>query len=312
MILSQDQTLIVSSLGWTDRCGLWVLQTRSADVSIHKISDAKYLSLQAGTKNYFAVIHHYDGDQLQISAHSFTDPPKMLARVIFGPTGNLFEGDTSVWKYVPKAYVAYFKRPALSDFHLFLIEPVLPSAEVVTLDWYNDLYDKGYQGVIGVVEVPDENKLIISVQRDSHPVLYDLEQRKVVRKLVLADRSGNPTLRFTQQAKELWADDYDTLLRLSPEDWSIKDMMRIQGAAIGCRQFIGAYSFNHGESLCAVARPFSGDVVALNTTKFRITHTCNLGQQPLLNSLLSDGTVYARDWKTGQLLKGQLKKKWFA
>ncbi|MCP5487710.1 MAG: hypothetical protein H7A43_03590 [Verrucomicrobia bacterium] len=310
MILSQDQSLIVSSLGWTDTGGLWVLETRSGGLSTPKISDAKYLSLHQGSGDFFSIIHHYDADQILISVHSFADPPKVLARVSFGPSGNSFEGDASVWPHVPKAYVAYFKRPALSDFHLFLIEPIRPSAEVVGLDWYDDSYDKGYQGVIGVVEVPDEDNLVISVQRDSHPVLYDLDQRRVISKLSLADRSGNPTLRFTRQSRELWADDYDTLLRLSPPDWKVRDTMLLQDASAGCRQFIGAYSFNQDESLCAVARPFSGDVVALNTSKFRITHTCNLGQQPLLVSLLSDGTVYARDWKTGRLLKGTLKKKW--
>jgi hypothetical protein len=310
LILSQDQTLIVSSLGWTDTGGLWVLETRSGKVSTHKISDAKHLSLHPGTNDYFSVVHHHDGDQLRISAHSLSDPSKVLARVCFGPSGNTFEEDTTVWTHVPKAYVANFKRPALSDYHLFLIEPIRPSAEVVTLDWYDDSYDKGYQGVIGVIEVPDEDKLIFSVQRDSHPVLYDLDQRKVISKLSLADRSGNPTLRFTRQARELWADDYDTLLRLCPSDWSIKETMLLQGASAGCHQFIGAYCFNQDESLCAVARPFSGDVVALDTKRFKITHTCSLGHQPLLVSILSDGTVYGRDWKTGALLKGQLKKKW--
>jgi hypothetical protein len=277
---------------------------------MHKISDAKYLSLHAGTKGYFSVIHHYNGEQLCISAHSFTDPPKVLARVSFGPSGNVFEGDPTTWAHLPTAYVAYFKRPALSDFHLFLIEPIRPSTEIVTLDWYDDSYDKGYQGVVGVVKVPDEDKLIISVQRDSHPILYDLTQRKVISKLSLADRSGNPTLRFTQYPRELWADDYDTLLRLDPYDWRIKDSLLLQAASAGCRQFIGAYCFSQDESLCAVARPFSGDIVALNTKKFKITHTCKLGHQPLLVAVLSDGNVYGRDWKTGTLLKGQLKKKW--
>jgi hypothetical protein len=310
MILSKEQDLLVSTLGWTDAGGLWILDTRSDRISTHKISEAKYLSLHAGVSGYFSVIHHYDGDHLCISAHCFADPPKALARVLFGPSGSIFEGDTTVWGHLPKAYVAYFKRPGLSDFHLFLIDPIRPGAEIVTLDWYDDSYDKGYQGVIGVVEVPDEDKLIFSVQRDSHPILYDLDQRKVISKLSLADHAGNPTLRFTRQTRELWADDYDTLLRINTSDWTVTDRLLLQGASAGCRQFIGAYSFNQDESLCAVARPFSGDVVALNTKKFKITHTCNLGHQPLLVALLANGTVYGRDWKTGTLLKGQLKKKW--
>jgi hypothetical protein len=84
----------------------------------------------------------------------------------------------------------------------------------------------------------------------------------------------------------------------------------LQGASAGCRQFIGAYSFTQDESLCAVARPFSGDVIALNMKKFKITHACNLGRQPLHVAVLEDGTVYGRDWKTGTLLQGHLKRKW--
>ena len=75
-------------------------------------------------------------------------------------------------------------------------------------------------------------------------------------------------------------------------------------------QFTGDYSFNRDETLCAVARPFSGDVVALDTEQFRITHYSKLGKQPLEVCLLSDGTVYSRDWKTGNFLKGKLKRKW--
>jgi len=123
-------------------------------------------------------------------------------------------------------------------------------------------------------------------------------------------RAWHATLRFTRQTRELWADDYDTLLRINTSDWTVTDRLLLQGPSVGCRQFIGAYSFNQDESLCAVARPFSGDVVALNTKKFKITHTCNLGHQPLLVALLANGTIYGRDWKTGTLLKGQLKKKW--
>ncbi len=310
MILSSDQNLIVSTLGWTDGGSLWLLDTRRDSVSTQNISDAKYLSLHAGQNGCFAVIHHYDNDRLCISAHSFANPTKALSQILIGPSGNSFEGDHAVWQHLPRAHIAYLKRPSLADFHLFLIEPHKPSIEIITLDWYDDSYDKGYQGVIGVVEVPGKDLLIISVQRNSHPVLYDLDRRKVISKLSLAGRGGNPTIRFRQQAAELWADDYDTILRLGTNDWRVMDCMLLQDAEKGTQQFIGAYCFNREETLCDIARPFSGDVVALDTKKFKVTHSCALGDQPLLVSLLSDGTVYSRDWKTGKLLKGKLKKKW--
>jgi hypothetical protein len=135
----------------------------------------------------------------------------------------------------------------------------------------------------------------------------------MVGKLSLADRGGNPALRFRRGANELWADDYDTLLRIEPGDWRVRNRRLLQGGwTTGSRQFIGEYAFNNDETLCAVARPFSGDVVALNTTNFRITHACNLGRQPLLVALLSDGTVWARDWKSGDVLRGALRRKWLA
>jgi len=312
MILSQDETVIVSSIGWADAGALWVFETRAGRVSTHKLSDAKYLSLHPGTEDHFAVVHHADGEQVRITAHSFANPPKALAGVTLGASGIAFEGEAAVWRRVPRAYVAYLKGPGLADYRLLLIDPARPAAEVIPLDWYGDSYDKDYQAVIGVAEVPDENKVLFSVQRDSHPVLYDLDRRAVVTKLSLAGRGGNPTLHFTSRTRELWADDYDTLLRLSPPAWGVKNRTVLQGAGTGCRQFIGAFSFNRDESQCVVARPFSGDVVALNTKSFRVTHTCRLGHQPLHVSLLSDGTVFSRDWKTGALLSGQLKKKWFA
>ena len=310
MIVSEDESLIVSSLGWIDHGSLWVLEARSGKVSRMQISDADYLSLHPGEHNHFSVVHHYSrADQAQISVHSFSDPARVLARVRFAPSGHLFEGEPTVWRLVPKAYVAYLNLPSVSNYYLLLIKPTNLTAEVVRLEWFDDWYDKDYQAVISVVEVPGQNKLLFSVQRDSHPVLYDLERREAVARLSLAERFGNPTLRFRRLAQELWADDYDTLVCLSTKDWSIKNSLRLQGESGGVAQFIGEYTFNHDESLCAVARPFSGDVVAVDTQRFKVTHSCSLGAQPLAVALLTNGTVYARDWKSGRLLKGHLRKR---
>src|SRR4030095_12262957 len=112
----------------------------------------------------------------------------------------------------------------------------------------------------------------------------------------------------------VWVNDYDMLLRLNPDDWSIRDKTRLQWEPPGIDRFIGEFAFNRDESLCAVARPFGGDVVALDTTTFKVAHSSRLGQQPLDVMLLSDGRLFARDWTTGELLQGTLKPKrrwWF-
>jgi hypothetical protein len=171
-------------------------------------------------------------------------------------------------------------------------------------DWYDNAYDHDYQGIVGVTEVPERELLLVSVQRDSHLVLYDPHQRRLIQKISLAGRSGNPGLRFRSKARKLWADDYDTLLKLDSKDWSVKESRRLQDAATGTAQFIGEFEFNKDESLCVVARPFSGDVIALDTLTFEIRYHFMTGGQPLKAVLLKDGRVFARDWKTGALLKG--------
>ncbi|TAL24487.1 MAG: hypothetical protein EPN94_07210 [Nitrospirae bacterium] len=309
MLTNPDETLIVSSLGWVEKGSLWTLDTRTDRIDILKLSDANYLSLHDSNSEYFSVVHHYDGKKLLITAHSFEAPNEAMSKAVFNEGATSIEGDKEVWKKLPKAYVAYLQYPSKSDSFLLYIDMVRPELQLIDLDWYDSSYDKDYQGVIGAVEVPGTSQLIISVQRDSNPILYDLEERKVIRKLSLAERHGNPTLKFRRMANELWADDYDTILSIDPNYWKVKKYMHLQGAAKGAMQFIGNYK---DETLCAVARPFSADVVAIDTTRFKITHCAKIGRQPLEVALLSDGRVYSRDWKTGEMLKGKLKRKWFA
>jgi hypothetical protein len=311
MISNPDESKIISSLGWVDKGNLWILQTSSDDIHKLEISDAKYISLHNNGGDYFSIVHHYDGKMVEISAHSFHKPETAISTIHFENGIASFDGDVEIWKKVPRAYPEYLQRPSKSDFYLLFIDPIRPELEVIDLEWYDDSYDKGYQGVIGAIEVPKSSHLIISVQRDSSPILYDLEENKLIKKLTLSERNGNPHLKFRRTANELWADDYDTLLLIDPKDWRVKKSIRLQDAAENTMQNIGNYSFNRDETLCAVARPFSGDVVALDTKRFKITHYSKLGKQPIEVCLLSNGTVYSRDWQTGSLLKGKLKRKWF-
>lgn len=312
MLLSPNEDLIVSSLAWTDKAGLWILETKTGDTRQVQLSDAKYLSLYPGANGLFSVLHCHDGTKVELTAHSFSNPEKIISRITFGPKGGQMESDTASWQSLPGAYIAYFTRPAGSDFHLFLIDGVRQQTEIRNLDWYDNSYDKDYQGVVSVMEVPGKDELLFSVQRDSNLVRVSRGTGKIISKVPLANRSGNPVLKFRSGNSELWANDYDTLLRLNPETWQIQNSLHLQGAALGSAQFIGDFAFSPDESLCAVARPFSGDVVGLDTRRFKVTHTCPLNGQPLAVRVLSNGAVYARDWKSGKLLQGVLKKKWFS
>lgn len=105
--------------------------------------------------------------------------------------------------------MAYFKKLSGSDFYLFTLDLFRTEVEVSHLDWYDDSYDKGDQGIVGVTEVPGTEELLFSVQRSSELVRYDLGTRKALGRINLGARSGNPTLHFSVDGRNLWADDYD-------------------------------------------------------------------------------------------------------
>src|SRR5439155_25319586 len=93
--------------------------------------------------------------------------------------------------------------------------------------------------------------------------------------------------------------DYHTVAVVRASDWRVVRDKRVRSAFSGTQAFVGEFSFATNAPLCLVARPFSGDVVALDTGTLRIKYVATLGQQPLQVAALRGGAVVARDWKTG-------------
>jgi hypothetical protein len=170
----------------------------------------------------------------------FVAVDRRLARTILAEGEPVFEGDTSVWEHLPRAHTAYYRSPAgWSDDALFLVDRRRRTVEVQRFDWFDDSYDRGYQGIVGVAEVPGSDLVVVAVQRDSAPVLYDPTRRRMVRKIPLAGRRGNAGLRFRKKAPELWAVDYDTLVQVDTGDWSTSRMTRLRGADGGRSASLG-------------------------------------------------------------------------
>lgn len=304
MILYDRRTLAISSLGWVDQGSLWICSVEAPPRKI-VLSDAKFLSVSVGTNDFFAVVHHWSGERLEVTAHAYSAPQTIISRlalrqVIPGLQSRielLREGDLRVWDQLPAAFTGY----AFGDYQLILTR-LAGEDDVQTLEWFDDSYDKGYQGIIGAFEVPSTTLLIVSIQRDSHPVLYDPETKKAIRKLSLADRGGNPSFQFRSSARELWATDYDSVVKLDGTTLAMKNVQRLQNAVRGVGMFIGNFCFDSGRDLCFIARPFSGDAVALDADTMAQVCRVEFGRQPLDIGMLADGKVIARDWKTGDFL----------
>jgi hypothetical protein len=298
---------MISSLGWVDGGALWCFDFGSNRERKLSLGNAQYLSLHSGIASFFAVAHHFNGDKVEITAHTFADPGVVLSRCIVNGDTRRIEGDSTVWVNLPRYYVEYLKQPTWSDFALIELGPG-ETVSLQTFDWYNDQYDKGYQGIVGVTTVPGSHLVIVSVQRDSKPIIYDPIARRKVGEISLAGGHGNPTLYFRRTARELWADDYDTLLALEPDTWRVVRKTKLQDAAVGTAQFIGRFLFDADEQICAVARPFSGDIVGLDPNTLEVRYRAKVGKQPLEVAILRDLRVFARDWKTGEFIKGALQR----
>jgi len=309
MLIDSHGRTVVSSLGWVDHASLWVLRPPSVAPERIPLGEAKHVSLHAGTGDTFAVAHHFEADRFVVTVHGFDEPARVLARASLGGDGSRLEGDASLWQRVPRHYTTYF-HPLKSGYGLIRVRPESGDVEAQSLDWFDGGYDHGYQAIVGATEIPGRNEVIIAIQRDSRPVLYDPIERRKIGAIELTGRAGNPTLRFRRHADELWADDYDTLVVLEPGTWRRKRSRRLQGVLAGSGQFIGRYAFDAHERTCYLARPYSRDVVELDPRTLRIRRRCRFDAQPFEGVWLDDGTVVARDWKTGTLLRGPLRRVW--
>ena len=189
---------------------------------------------------------------------------------------------------------------------LLKIHPSTEQIEPQRFEWYDDTYDKGYQGVVDVLQLPGEDFALISVQRSSRVIVHDLDGGVKRGEVDLGGRGGNPTLQFGNADGEIWASDYDTLVVLRANHLQILRRALLQEASAGTRQFIGDYAFQPDQDICVVARPFSHDIVGIDTVGLKVKASARLGRQPLEVAALAHGRVVARDWKTGDVLHGRL------
>ena len=316
MIVNIAGTRAISNMGSLDEGKLWSYGLGDPRPELLYLSDAKWISLIRGENDYFALIHQQEDKSLRVTAHSFANIAEIISSIELN-IGDInaerpseiavskIIGRTSVWSSLPKTYIIR----SLTEPYLVLVNWNQQVGQIQPLPWYKESYDTMYQGLLEATDIPGSPLVTISVQRDSQPVLYDPVKNQIVRKLKLGDRRGNPQLFFRKTKSELWATDYDTLVRLNARDWSVLNILRLQEPKVGMeRLFIGKYSFDFQESICAVARPFEGDVVGINPDTFAVTHRAVTGGQPQDVGLLSERHVVSRDWKTGQLMQGILEK----
>jgi hypothetical protein len=162
MIANPDRTTLVSSMGWVDHDALWVFDVSTVRAErLPMGSGARYLSLHSSGTNRFSVCHRFDGAGFELTVRNFADPARVQAHAILNENQNQITGDASAWGGVPLLYVDYLRFEPWQEFVLLKIRPESGDIHVQRLEWYDETYDKGYQGIIGVLEVPGEDFAIV-------------------------------------------------------------------------------------------------------------------------------------------------------
>lgn len=305
MITDSNQRVALSNLGWVDHGAIWRFDSTTGAVDHIQVGNGTYLVLQTWGAADFAAVHHFDGSRVEITTHSFANPTQVTRRVVVTGWEPTVSADLAPWPETPSHFVAWLNEDATAASGYFLISVHDRQVSIERLDWFDgDSYDLGYQSVGAVSPVPDSEDLVFGIQRSSHLVVVSPLPTRTVRRVALSGNYGNAVPHLRLVASEIWAVDYDTLVRLDWRTWEVTGTLRLQDAAAGARMFVGDLWMPPDESYLLVPRPGMGDIVAVDPIRLAQVGITSTGRQPLVAAVMGDGRVVARDWKTGDLLIG--------
>lgn len=305
VITTADEQVVLSNLGWVDRGSIWRYNHATRRQDRIPISDGSYLRLTPSDSAESVTIQHGLSGRSAVSVHMLASLQDPVVRVdVVGWTANV-SGDLDAFRGHQRLHVSYLDDDVTGAAGYFLIEVGTRDVRVRRLDWFDDKkYDHMYQSVMSVLELPS-GEYLFGLQRSSELVLCDPASLAVIREVPLAGRHGNPIPFLRNHRSELWAVDYDTVLRLDVDTLVVEDHWLGQPPATdGTRMFLGSAWMPRSEQEILVARPGMADVVALNPNSMQIGRLWRTGREPLTAATVGTQLV-ARDWKTGDLLLGK-------
>jgi hypothetical protein len=300
-MISNSSGDVLSNLGWVDRGSVWRFRRDTGSVDRIQIGEAGFLSLYSNTAEHTVIVDYRDQARRVVEVRPADLSGDAIARVEIVGDRSLVTGDLALFGPTRHWYIHRFLDDNARSSGYRLIEIGPEGVEVRPFHWFEDGgYDGVYQSVISVIELPS-GELLFGVQRSSDLVLCDPRDLSAIRRVPLANRSGNSTPFLRAGGTELWAIDYDTLVRLDVENLEVQDQWRGQDSPEGTMRFLGSVWSEGDRTPLLVARPGSGDVVEVDADRFSEVQRWHTGRQPLEAALI-DGELIARDWKTGDLL----------
>lgn len=312
MIVHPNQERLVCNIPQVDGASLWLCDTRREQWLNVPVSGADSITLHQGEEGYFAVMHHYQGYCVEISAHHMIEnPAHPVSRIRIEGTAWLFEGQDAVWRHLPRAYTTFYTSERLSeaDDHLVLVNALQRTAEIHK---FPPFYGGDTQKcrVKSILPVPRQQTVLVEQAEDENPFVFlNTKRHKPGQRLALTLKPGSSrSYAFRERANELWVADPDYVFRLAPGllgDWQVKKSLRLQLADSTNGRYAGDLAFCRNETACVIARPFLGDALMIDVASFTPVKRIQMDGMPRTIALLPDGRVFSRDWLPVAFLRRQ-------
>jgi len=310
MILHSTGSRVIDNYPAADDNRLWIYESFSGDAYPVVISRAPRITLHAGRNNLFAVVHHYHGEQLELTAHSIDEPTHVISRVQVWGTTWRFEGAEEVWRYLPRFYLAYYTPDRLADADHHLVE-VNTLTRTVSIRAFPPLIPDSLpqkDRITDLCEVPGRSEVLLEEGRDEKPLLFfNTRQMKTSQRLALSIKPGTArTYRFRNAGTELWVSDPEHLVKLTRNvfgTWAVRATLRLQLMDTTAGRYTGEFAFSPDEKTCLLARPCLGDLILIDAERFQIRERISMTGMPLRVALLGNGRFVTRDMNYGRVLE---------
>lgn len=285
MITNCDRTIAIS---YRLPAGLTCFRPDTRSVVTIPIGKPDCACLFAGMKEAFALILHLPHSRSWlVTARRYEDPHTVISQLTIEDSIGAIKGIVDIWYSLPTVFL-------IRD-RLLRMFPDRGIYEWQEIHYDRSEYDNGYEPMVSAVQVPGREVVLLAAQRHPEILICDLGTRMTIGRFVLPESMGTPVLKFRHKIDELWITDYGTVFRLTTSDWSVKNSLQLQTP-----EYIGDFAFDPDETICAVARPFSGDVVGLDTKTFQVVRTWEVGEQPYEVAALDAERIITRDQVTGR------------
>ena len=303
MVASSDGSVAVfeGSAGCLEVLDATTERTKSVPVQ----SQAWRTHIHRGSDNHFVAVHMISPSAIQIAVHCFVTLASAEGWLDIIDGRVHFGGSPEVWQFAPKLYVMSWGSYSVLNCDLIAVRPDREAVTPVPILWFDDSYDKGYEALACAYSVPKSDLVFMEMGR-ADPVLLKTDGA-FVQKLTLAGRYGGSAPEFVLNANQALVTNYDTLVKVSTEDWSVQHHLKVQpevktlihGQPQAMRHFAGCPRLSLDQRQCVVPRPAAGDLLIIDVERFEVAAKVQTGDDPIEACFLEGSKLLVRFWKSG-------------